>query len=393
MVALTRVSCCRSRYMGCLRADVDLGKCRFVGQSPEVVRSIWADTREKLEAARAEAVNSRMDSSKDGGIDDVDRGRVCKFELLCDSSLLIERKLFGCDLDSTEWDSMVEAQARAGVVSAVAVAWNIAVDSFFCTFKKGNSTRLMPLLLISTALAFITPITRLVLGREHVMGEPGWGQVIFFLLFIVKMSTFWLVLLYVAYPAYDGLGRLKISQRLSDLVGDGMLATARETSTTAADTNPLSVESFQRDLEDGVDGGAVSSSLLQPSTTMLNLDMRLPDNVVAWSCLRKSLGCGELGKSFYVKYNCYNAIIFVSTIMLMFFFSLAAKMTGEIDVAIALDIVVRVVLTLSAIIVQVFVGWKTNFASSLQKEQLIQEKISIQVRPEFVGGSCLRMSH
>jgi hypothetical protein len=203
-----------------------------------------------------------------------------------------------------------------------------------------------------------------------------------------------LIYIYMLYPGYDCLKRVKVASFVNDLLGEGVqvqverqldlgtrdfdvmnggVATGGVAHTREFIVNPQSPEINH--LPSTQDETAES---LLPNTRLLNVDMRLPDNVFAWSCLHKCLLGGEFGRSFYVRAQGYNLCIFWSMITYLLFMSMLVKFEGSVDFVVALDAIVRIIFILAAIIVQIFIAYSVNRNASGQKAQLLTEKFSIQ---------------
>ena len=307
---------------------------------------------------------------------------MCKFDAF-EAGLELERKIFGVSMEDARWEEMVEAEAASGVLSASALACKFAVDAFYVTPSTGKK-RMGCMLGFSLLFALLVPATRVLLGHDVIMGVAGWSRAINVMLLLAKFLTFGMIVGYISYPGIDCLNRVKVASHIDALVGEGVdigpgADWFNPLSGSTATVTPMTQPSQPEDASLAEHGDAAMASGARAGLR-LNVDMRLPENVLAWACLHKCLEGGEFGRSYYMRYQGYNFCVFWCIIVYLLAMSMLVKFEGSVDFVVALDVMVRVLVFLLCVIVQIFIAYSINLNCARQKAKLVKEKVSIQAQ-------------
>jgi hypothetical protein len=147
-------------YEASLRVDCDLSKTCFAVE-PAVAQAVWSVAKRSLEQAcdEAHAVAAGFSSQIDAPQMRQKWGR----------GFALRQTIFGSGAD-------VEASVARGLLPASVVAWKCCCDGFYITKAEGGR-RTQWLLVLTTVLAFVAPVTRLLLGRSA-FGDTGPAKVV-----------------------------------------------------------------------------------------------------------------------------------------------------------------------------------------------------------------------
>eukprot|EP01046_Picozoa_sp_COSAG06_P051012 COSAG06_NODE_8225_length_2232_cov_1.493671_1_plen_645_part_00 len=362
-------------YESCLRIDCDLAKAHFVVE-PALAEAMWAEAQQSLDKACEEAL-----------VVDPNEGDTKAAAPKWGHSQELRDRVFG--------DEVRVAQLVAqGKLPASVVAWRCIQDCYYIA-KDPGMKRMFNTMKLSFVMVWIAPLTRVYLGQSA-FGETGVEKVILATGFVATFQSFWLVLLYVVLPSYDYWNRYRACGFMSQLMDHGIIINQPAAAAAAA----AAVRSENFDLEEGgdqfdsdddegggggggdasiaslMDGGGpakqqhvalppprfererVKSRRWAPESRLL-LDMRKSQNVLAWSLVRRSVGCaGVYGHGFYARFQVYSLLLFAGSLLFTAAYTYSAKEVGHVDTVGFAHIMSRLAIVVGCLIVQVYFGYQ-----------------------------------
>ena len=154
---------------------------------------------------------------------------------------------------------------------------------------------LLSLLLSLLLLLLLLPVLTTLILRQHYFGAPGLSLLVNVLLMIGKTMFFSLMLIYIVYPCHDVINRMKAAKFISNLIGDGVDVELGERTSSSDNIKSkedqgvgwkhvgktLKAVAVGDSVHDEEEEDAEEEKVKQ--TMKLNLDMRMPENVLSWA--------------------------------------------------------------------------------------------------------------